>query len=127
MILGSARKDNRMNQTILRRIAKAEPLLETFRTKLHRSGAYSCHEFETEVGKCWRCGFQIMKSRVMDLSKHPRYVFLAAYYMENSNGSRRFVASEFKSTLAKLYGVSSYENARMKTAREALWKTMPRE
>jgi len=110
-----------------RRLAKAQPILDRHRAQLHRTGVTDAHALEMALRDCWNVGYQEMKDLATDLLKQEHYRFLAAYYMENSNGSRQAVASEFKGDLAKLYGVRWYHAEDCEAKREDFWDTMPRE
>lgn len=110
-----------------RRLIKAQPILDTFTTQLHSKGNIDVTRFEMALRECWDVGYHEMKDLAEDFLKVLRYRFLAAYYMENSNGSRDRVAMEFKEVLAKLYGVEMYESPERETKRKAFWDTMPKE
>ncbi len=109
-----------------RRLAKAQPILDAFAVQLHGKRAIDVTRFEMELRECWDVGYREMKDLAEDLLKMRRYRFLAAYYMENSNGSRDRVAAEFKEVLAKLYGIDWYESPERETKRKAFWDTMPK-
>jgi hypothetical protein len=98
-----------MYKVTQRRLTKAQPILERHRAELHRSGMTDARAVEMALRECWNVGYQEMKDLAADLLKQERYRFLAAYYMENSNGSRQRVAMEFKDDLAKLYGIRWYD------------------
>lgn len=68
-----------------------------------------------------------MKSLAEDLSKNERYRFVAAFYMENSNGSRDMVASELKDVLEKLYGFDWHVSRDYEASRDKFWTSMPKE
>jgi hypothetical protein len=110
-----------------RRLAKAEPILEEFRTILHSKGKINAREFEMKLRECWNVGYGEMKSLAEDLSTIERYRFLAVYYMEYSNGSRDVVASEFKEVLAKIYKIDYYHHPELSVKRDAFWDSMPKE
>ena len=109
------------------RLTKAQPILERHRAELHRSGTTDAQAFEMTLRECWNVGYQEMKDLATDLLKHERYRFLAAHYMENSNGSRQRVAMEFKDDLAKLYGIRWYDAKDRDAKRGEFWATMPKE
>jgi hypothetical protein len=116
-----------MYKVTQRRLTKAQPILERHRAELHRSGSTDARAFEVALRESWNVGYQTMKDLATDLLKHERYRFLAAYYMENSNGSRQRVAMEFKDDLAKLYGVQWYNATDRDAKREVFWGTMPKD
>ena len=106
-----------------RRLKKAEPILEKYRTELHGRGDFMVRVFERELRDCWGLGYQELKDIFKQLSKMARYRYLATYYMENSNAPT--VASEFKRVLASLYGVTSrkgYDAPERELKREAFWE-----
>jgi hypothetical protein len=105
-----------------RRRAKAEPILEKYRTQLQEKGVIDAQQFEKELRDCWNTGYQEMKDIAKQLLKISQYRFLAAYYMEHSNGMRTLVASEFKEALAHLYGVKHYDSPDRESKRRAFWK-----
>ena len=105
-----------------RRLAKAEPILQEYRAKLHTEGAINAHGFEMELRQCWGIGYQELKSIIEDLSKIDDYVFLAAYYMEHSSAPG--VVMEFKRSLARLYGIDHFDASDRKAKREAFWQRM---
>jgi hypothetical protein len=47
--------------------------------------------------------------------------------MENSNGSRDMIASEFKSVLEDLYGFNWRESRDLEAARDRFWAGLPKE
>jgi hypothetical protein len=115
-----------MYRVTQRRLTKAQPILDRHRAELHRTGATDVTAFEMALRACWKVGYQEMKDLATDLLKNDRYRFLAAYYMENSNGSRQRVAMEFKDDLAKLYQVQWYDAKDRERKRSEFWATMPR-
>ncbi len=110
-----------------RRMKKALPILERHRAELHKSGRMDARGFEMELRECWDVGYQEMKSLAEDLSKNERYRFVAAFYMENSNGSRDMVASVLKDVLEKLYGFDWHVSRDYEAARDKFWASMPKE
>ena len=116
-----------MYKVTSRRLAKAEPILDQYRAELHRRGTIDVHAFETALRDCWNVGYKEMKDLAEHLSKIARYRYLAAYYMENSNGSRQLVAAEFKDVLAELYGLDWYDAKDREPRRKKFWVTMPKE
>ncbi len=109
------------------RLAKAKPILEEFRTILHSEGQINAKEFEMKLRECWNVGYVEMKSLAEDLSRIERYRFLAAYYMEYSNGSRNLVALEFENVLANIYKIDYYHHPELPVKRDAFWNSMPKE
>ncbi len=110
-----------------RRLKKALPILERHRGELHKSGQMDALVFEMELRECWDVGYQEMKSLAEDLSKNERYRFVAAFYMENSNGSRDMVASELKDVLEKLYGFDWHVSRDYEASRDKFWASLPKE
>lgn len=110
-----------------RRLKKALPILEHHRAELHKSGRMDARGFEMELRECWDVGYQEMKSLAEDLTKNERYLYVAAYYMEYSNGSRDMIASELKSVLEDLYGFNWRESRDLDAARDKFWAGIPKE
>jgi hypothetical protein len=104
-----------------RRKAKALPILQKYKTKLDSSGSINEVGFEKELCECWNVGYREIKDLIEDLAKCKEYIYLAAYYMENSNAGAG-VVTEFQSVLAKLYGIKWYShNAETLAARKSFW------
>ena len=120
------RKEDEMYRVTSRRLAMAQPILDTFTTEIHSKGRIDATRFEMALRECWDVGYQEMKDLAEDLLKMQEYRFLAAYYMENSNGSRDRVAMEFKEVLAKLYGIKWYDSPDREVKRKAFWSLMPK-
>jgi len=110
-----------------RRLNKARNILEQHRTSLHKTGSMDTIGFEMELRECWAVGYQEMKDLAEDLLKNGRYRYVAAYYMEHSNGSPDMAVSEFWEPLAKLYGVPYYRAEGQEDGRKQFWATMPQE
>jgi hypothetical protein len=101
-----------------RRLAKAKPILETYRKQLHTSGFMAASNLESELRKCWNVGYQALKGIMIDLSKLPRYRYVAARYMESGCPG---VVTEFQRTLSELYGMDSLLSRDKKAKKEAFW------
>jgi hypothetical protein len=106
-----------------RRFARAKPILDKYRERLHTAGDISAGELERELRDCWGVGYQALKGIIEDLAKRNHYRYLAAYYMEHSSAPG--VVSEFKPVLAKMYGIRSYGHSPdRESKREAFWQGM---
>ena len=78
---------------------------------------------ERELRDCWDTGYREIKDIMIQLLKDERYVYLASYFMENSNSSVG-VVTEFQEPLAILYGVKSfYHDKSYKEKRKKFWDT----
>ncbi len=108
-----------------RRFEKAEPILKKYREQLHRTGDTSACDLEVELRACWNLGYQELKEIFIELSKRDYYKYLAAHYMDHPVGPG--VVMEFQGTLAKLYGMKSYNPDPDCEERRAFWLSMPRD
>ncbi len=103
-----------------RRFAKAKIILDRYRKQLHENGSIPTSLFEKELRECWNnMHYQALKGVMIDLAKQNRYRYLAAYYMDHSNGAG--VVVEFQRTLADLYGLDYYHSPERASKREAFW------
>jgi hypothetical protein len=104
------------------RFEKAQPTLERYRTQLHTRRKIDAKGFEKELRTCWDTGYREVKDILKRLSETTRYKFLAAYYMEHSDGSKPL--TEFWPTLSELYGVDYYQSPMRESKREAFWRKL---
>lgn len=107
-----------------KRLEEAKPILNEFRDRLHSEGSIDALDFERRLIEGLGCGKVDFKEVSKQLLKTDEYLYLAAYHMENSNGPRDLVALEFKTSLAKIYGVDIYGSEGMEEARERFWDGM---
>jgi hypothetical protein len=115
-------KELKMYRLTERRFTKAKPILDQYRKQLHDTGSILTRDFEMELRKCWKIGYQELKSIIIELSKQNRYRYLAARYMESGSSG---VVTEFQSTLAKMYGIKSfYHSPEKDSKRQAFWKKL---
>lgn len=104
-----------------KRFESARPIFEKYRSILFRNQAFDTQQFEHELRKCWDLGYRELKDILIALAKNEAFVGVAAYYMEHSNAPGP--CSEFKAPLAKLYGVTSYDNTpNLAQARDLFWQ-----
>ncbi len=104
-----------------RRYVKATVVLEKYREMMLKNGEICSHCFEMELRKCWNTGYREIKDIMEQLLKDKRYVYVAAFYMENSNAAG--VVSEFKGPLADLYGATDFHyDKSYKEKRDAFWE-----
>jgi hypothetical protein len=105
-----------------RRFIKAKPILDHFRKQLHSTGWMSASDLEMELRKCWKIGYRELKNIIIELSKQSYYRHLAVAYME-SNGPGPVM--EFKRTLAKIYGIKSYDHSpNRESKRDTFWRKL---
>lgn len=106
-----------------RRLEVAEQILEKYRSHLIEGHRFSAPSLEHELRAVWtNVGYQEIKGIMIDMFKnHERFKYVAAFYMENSNATG--VVSEFKSTLAKAYGVRSFHSSDAEKGKEEFWET----
>jgi hypothetical protein len=105
-----------------RRLDTAELILEEARASLIERGSINPYSFEHQLREIWNIGYQEIKDVMNDIVKrHPRFKFVAIYYMENSNPGG--VVSEFKKTLASEYGLPSYDRNAIASLRERYWES----
>ena len=90
-----------------RRLEAAKPILERYRDNIIASHSLEVHSLEQELKDCLKLGYQELKHIMIDLAKTSRYRLVAAYYMQHQNGNAP--VSEFKPTLARLYGTADYD------------------
>lgn len=104
-----------------KRLAAAKDILEKYRKWLHESGEMDARQFEAELRKCWDTGYLTIRTIVKDMVKnHPRYKYVAAYYMEN--GDPNGTGAHFRPALAKLYGTKQVAGEEREKKRAAFWK-----
>ena len=104
-----------------RRLAKAEQLLEQYRSELVEHGRFNVTAMDHELKDLWNIGYQELKDVVVDMYKnHDRYKYVAVYYMEHSNDIG--VAGEFKPILADAYGLKRYHDDDLDASRQRFWE-----
>jgi hypothetical protein len=103
------------------RFAKAKPILEKYRAKLHATGKFNPEAIEKELRQCWHATSRDVKDVVMRLSKTARYKYLAAYYMEHSDAGKKPLM-EFWPTLSVVYGVEYYQSLIRVRRQKAFWR-----
>jgi len=105
-----------------RRFQQAEGIFEKYQDVLFKNLKYDTGDFERELKNCWDVGYQEIKSILIDLvKKHPKFRYLALYYMQFQNPSGPI--SEFLETLAEQYGVEYYRSDECKTKQEEFWES----
>ncbi|MGA2221868.1 MAG: hypothetical protein ABSH21_08845 [Verrucomicrobiia bacterium] len=102
-----------------RRLEKAKPILEKYRTQLHGSGRIVAGWLEQELKDCWGCSYKGLKTIFIQLSKITRYRYLAAYYMKKDAPA---IVEEFKPVLAGLYGIDDYDSPDRERKQKAFWQ-----
>lgn len=85
---------------------KAKHILDKYNEQLHRTHELHDTQLEHELREIWGIGYQELKGIMIDLSRLPDYQLLAVRYMESGFPG---VVSEFKSTLAKIYGMEDFD------------------
>ena len=104
-----------------RRKAKAREVFDRYTRELHDMGEIKNFRLEFELRQLWDIGYQSLKGIMIDiLTNHSEYEHIAAYYMERSGSAG--VISEFKTPLAKLYGLSWYHDEEREARRAAYWE-----
>lgn len=104
-----------------RRFKKAKSILEKYRAQMLKYKIIQAMALERDLRDCWDTGYREIKDIMIQLLKDERYVYLAAYFMENSNSSVG-VVMEFQEPLATLYGAKSfYHDKNYKEKRDAFW------
>jgi hypothetical protein len=107
-----------------RMLGNATPVLEEMRRQLHTSGTLDVNRLERALGACWNVGCRELRDLALDLARTRRYRFVAAYYMENSNGRGQRVPPQFRGALARLYGADTYSSPEYRARREQFWAGM---
>lgn len=103
------------------RKAKVREVFDRYTRELHDTGAIENFRLEFELRQLWDIGYQSLKGIMIDiLTNHSEYEHIAAYYMERSGSAG--VVSEFKTPLAKLYGLSWYHDEEREAKRAAYWE-----
>ncbi len=102
-----------------RRFQVAKPTLDRYRDELMRKRNINVMAFEQELKDLLDLGYQDLKSMMIQLSKKPEYVYLAARYME---GGSPGVVSEFQQPLAELYGISHYHADDLEQKQKEYWE-----
>lgn len=104
-----------------RRKAKAREVFDRYTRELHDTGTIENFRLEFELRQLWDIGYQSLKGIMIDiLTNHSEYEHIAAYYMERSGSAG--VVSEFKTPLAKLYGLSWYHHEEREAKCAAYWE-----
>ena len=103
-----------------KRLAQITPILERYRSALFAKHEFQASDFERETRSCLKTGTKEMKSIAVQLLRHERFRDVAAFYMEHCN-SAVGVPREFKSPLAKLYGIDHYNAAERQSKQELFW------
>ena len=104
-----------------RRLAKAEHLLEKYRSELSEHGRFNVTVMDRELKELWDIGYQELKGVIIDMYKNrERYQYVAVYYMEHSNDTG--VAGEFRPSLADAYGLKHYRNDAIDASRTLFWE-----
>jgi hypothetical protein len=103
-----------------RRLDAAEPILEKYRSHLHKSRHMQSMVLERELRDCWGIGYQELKDIIIDLAKTDRYRLVAAYYMQHQNAPGP--VSEFQKPLADLYGTPHYDPFDKDGKQKAFWE-----
>lgn len=109
-----------------RRLVSASSILDAARASLVERGSFNVSTFEHKLRETWDIGYQEIKDVMIDIVKrHPRYKFVAIYFMENSNSMG--VVCEFQSTLAKEYGIDGYSPDEVERLSSDFWKSAMRQ
>lgn len=101
------------------RFQAAKPILDRYRDQLLRTRRLDAGQLEQELKAVWKQHYQGLKPLMIDLSKRPGYVHLAARYME---GGSPGVVSEFQGPLAELYGITHYHADDREVKRREFWE-----
>lgn len=101
------------------RFQKAKPILDRYREQFHRTRHLNTTLFEKDLKEIWGLHYQELKTVMIDLSRRPEYLYLAARYME---GGSPGVVSEFQSPLAALYGLRYYHAPDREERQREFWK-----
>jgi hypothetical protein len=102
-----------------RRFAKARPVLDTYRARMLKYRSIDSAALERELRDLWDTGYQEIKDIMLQLLKLHPYRLIAAYYMEESNGTG--IVSEFQRPLADFYGVRHLGAKEFKETRKKFW------
>ena len=103
-----------------KRFKRAEPVLERYRKQLLEKQRFHATALERELRDLWDIGYQELKSIMIDLLRKEKFMLVAAYYMENTNAPG--VVSEFKNTLAELYGIRLFDSSECADAQRQFWQ-----
>jgi hypothetical protein len=102
-----------------RRFAKAKPILDMYRERMLKHRSIDSRALERELRDLWDTGYQEIKDIMLQLLKLYSYRLIAAYYMEETNGTG--IVSEFQQPLADFYGVRQIGGKDFKETRKKFW------
>lgn len=108
-----------MAHVTARRLEKVRPILDMCNESLTKNKRFDTHSLESNLKETLDTGYMGVKTFVQDLVKNEDYRLISLYYMERSNVPG--VASEFKSILAKAYGIENYDSAEREPAQKLFW------
>ena len=97
-----------MANLTVRRLEQAKEILDRHNASFLESHYLDERGLEMELRELWGLGYQELKGIMIDLSKEQEYSLLATRYMETGFPS---VISEFKATLANVYGLPTFHVA----------------
>lgn len=105
------------------RLTAAEPVLDRYLDKLRRDRFFSAAALERELSDLWRIGYQQVTGVIADLAETPGYRLVAADALGPPDAAPRAVdvAPEFHASLAKLYGLASYDAPDRERKRSEFW------
>ena len=89
-----------------RRLKKALPTLEKYRSQLYSNFWFDVWALEKELRDCWDIGYQELKGIAIDMLKNERYRHVSIYYMEHCKSIG--IISEFQRSLTDVLGASRF-------------------
>lgn len=101
------------------RLEKARLILDRYKKDLLETQRMNVGLIEKELKEAWGSSYQAIKGTMMDLLKDPNYELVAARYMEDGAPG---VPVEFKTPLAKLYGIARYDSDEREQKQSEFWE-----
>jgi len=102
-----------------RRIQQAREILDRYRDELWERRSFNLKELERELLQVWELGYRELKHLIVDLATWNDYELIAVKFMEAGAPG---VDSEFRTPLAKIYGIAGYNSPQRKQKQADYWK-----
>lgn len=101
------------------RFNKAKELLDIYNERFLRTHTLNATRLEKELRDLWDTGYREIKDIAIQLSKRPEYKLMAIRFMESGHA----VVSEFKTPLAKFYGMKNddYDRPERRQKQQEFW------
>lgn len=108
------------NSGLSDRVERAQPILERYRELLFSRARFDCRAFERDLLELAEISFRELPQLLCPLSSEGRYRHVAAFCMQHMSFDGP--GPEFKSALARFYGLEHFEPHGAATAKE-YWKS----